>query len=79
MIDANSKIILGNAPSSNGDHHGCPYKHYDTQHLGQLLTKLHIGNNIKERQQILDLQKKTFFLLALKELYILNQLQPPKN
>eukprot|EP00978_Attheya_sp_CCMP212_P015510 scaffold39980_cov50-Attheya_sp.AAC.1 len=36
------KIILGNPPQS-GDHHGCPYRHYDDTHLSSLLTKMNIG------------------------------------
>uniref|UniRef100_A0A7S2UM83 DNA primase large subunit n=2 Tax=Attheya septentrionalis TaxID=420275 RepID=A0A7S2UM83_9STRA len=37
-----TKIILGNPPQS-GDHHGCPYRHYDDTHLSSLLTKMNIG------------------------------------
>ena len=35
------KIIMGNPPGS-GDAHGCPYRHYDTNHLAATLGKLRI-------------------------------------
>jgi len=38
-----TKIVLGNPPQGSGDHHGCPFKHYDDEHLSALLNKLHIG------------------------------------
>lgn len=36
------KIIMGQPPAS-GEHHGCPYRHYDAENLSSLLTKLEIG------------------------------------
>lgn len=33
------KIIMGNPPGP-GDHHGCPYRHYDEEHLSNLLTQV---------------------------------------
>ncbi|CAN0256625.1 unnamed protein product, partial [Ectocarpus sp. 12 AP-2014] len=30
------KIIMGNPPAA-GDHHGCPYRHFDEDHLSSLL------------------------------------------
>jgi DNA primase large subunit len=57
-----SRIVLGNAPSA-GEHHGCPYKHYDGQHLGQLLQKLSIGTS-KDRLEILSLTKSQQYQLA---------------
>lgn len=58
-----TKIILGNAPASTGDHHGCPYKHYDDQHLSSLLQQLNIGT-AEERMEILRLKKDGQFQLA---------------
>lgn len=58
-----SKIILGNAPASVGDHHGCPYKHYDADHLSQLLQRLKIGN-ATDRAAIVSLKKSNQFQLA---------------
>ena len=57
-----SRILNGNAPSG-GEHHGCPYKHYDTQHLGQLLQKLNVGTQ-SDRSEILNLQKTHQYQLA---------------
>jgi DNA primase large subunit len=57
-----SKIILGAAPSA-GDHHGCPYKHYDNDHLAQLLQKLQIGN-AQDRISIMNLKRSNQFQLA---------------
>jgi DNA primase large subunit len=57
-----SKIIMGTAPSA-GDHHGCPYKHYDNDHLSQLLQKLHIGTP-QDRATIMSLKKSNNFQLA---------------
>ena len=58
-----SRILNGNAPSSSGEHHGCPYKHYDTQHLGQLLQKLNVGTQ-SDRSEILNLTKTHNYQLA---------------
>jgi DNA primase large subunit len=57
-----TKIILGSAPST-GDHHGCPYKHYDNDHLAQLLQKLQIGN-AQDRTAIMNLKRSNQFQLA---------------
>ena len=51
-----SRIVMGNAPSSSGEHHGCPYKHYDTQNLSTLLQKLSIGSPA-DRSEIVNLAK----------------------
>jgi DNA primase large subunit len=59
-----TKIILGNAPSSTGDHHGCPYKHYDDQHLASLLQQLKIGHTPEDRMEILRLKKDGQIQLA---------------
>jgi len=58
-----SKIIAGIVSPSAGDHHGCPYKHYDTEHLSLLLQKLQIGTP-KDRNAILSLQKSKHYNLA---------------
>jgi DNA primase large subunit len=57
-----SKIIMGNAPAA-GDHHGCPYKHYDAEHLSQLLQQLKIGDSA-DRASIMSLKKSNQFQLA---------------
>lgn len=57
-----SKVILGTAPNS-GEHHGCPYRHYDDEHLAALLSKLQIGN-ANERNEIMNLKKQKHYNLA---------------
>jgi len=57
-----SKIILGNAPAA-GDHHGCPYKHYDNDHLESLLRQLKIGSS-QDRASIMALKKSNQYQLA---------------
>lgn len=58
-----TKIIFGQAPSSVGDHHGCPYKHYDTDHLSNLLQRLKVGN-ASDRAAIIGLKKSNQYQLA---------------
>lgn len=57
-----SKIILGNAPTA-GDHHGCPYKHYDSDHLSSLLRGMKVGTE-QDRASIINLKKSGQFQLA---------------
>mmetsp|Transcript_14158 Transcript_14158/g.21751 ORF Transcript_14158/g.21751 Transcript_14158/m.21751 type:complete len:499 (-) Transcript_14158:21-1517(-) len=42
-----TKIIMGNPPQS-GDHHGCPFRHYDDDHLSALLSSLNLKGPDKE-------------------------------
>lgn len=56
------KIILGQSPQS-GEHHGCPYRHYDEQHLASLLQKLNIGSPA-DRGEILRLKRSNNMQLA---------------
>ena len=57
-----TKIILGTPPNS-GDHHGCPYRHFDDNHLSSILGKMQIGN-ASERNEIMTLKKQKHFNLA---------------
>jgi len=57
-----TKIIMGQGPQS-GDHHGCPYRHYDETHLGSLLSKMNIGTNA-DQKAILALKKSKNYQLA---------------
>jgi DNA primase large subunit len=57
-----SKIILGTPPNS-GEHHGCPYRHFDDGHLASILGKMQIGN-AAERNEIMSLKKKKHYNLA---------------
>jgi DNA primase large subunit len=57
-----NKIIMGQAPSS-GEHHGCPYKHYDNDHLASLLNKLQIGTS-GDRDAIMSHKMKGNFTIA---------------
>eukprot|EP00752_Nemacystus_decipiens_P014280 g12700.t1 len=41
------KIIMGNPPAA-GDHHGCPYRHYDEDHLSSLLSQVRVGGSDKD-------------------------------
>lgn len=53
------KIIMGlPAPSGPQQHHGCPYRHYDSTHLYQLLSSLKIGNSPLERKEIVEIAKE---------------------
>jgi DNA primase large subunit len=56
-----NKIIMGNPPGV-GDHHGCPFKHYDDEHLSALLSQLRIGS--MEKQQILSKAKASHYGVA---------------
>jgi len=38
------KLVMDMAPGP-GEYHGCPYKHYDADHLGALLGKMNLGNS----------------------------------
>ena len=57
-----TKIVLGNPPNA-GDHHGCPYRHYDEEHLGALLAKMKIGSPA-DRNEILNQKRSKNFQLA---------------
>lgn len=57
-----NKIIMG-APPNTGEHHGCPYRHYDDDHLSSLLNKMQIGK-ASDRSEIMALKKKKHFTLA---------------
>ena len=56
-----TRIIMGNPPQA-GDHHGCPYRHYDDAHLSALLSKLHISSN--DVDSILHLKHSKNYNLA---------------
>ena len=58
-----AKIIMKNSAPSTGDHHGCPYKHYDTDHLSSVLNKMQIGTSA-DRDTIMKLKQKGHFNLA---------------
>ena len=59
-----TKVILGNAPTGgNGEHHGCPYKHYDVDHLDMILKEVHI-HNAADRNEILKLKQSHQYQLA---------------
>ena len=51
------KIIMNNAPQTSGDHHGCPFRHYDEEHLSVLLNKLKIWS-VSEREDIKRLNRE---------------------
>ena len=54
-----TKIIFEQPPQA-GQIHGCPYRHYDADHLSALLHKLHIP----QANEILDLKKQKQHQLA---------------
>jgi len=56
------KIVMGNPPQGTGDHHGCPFKHYDDEHLSALLNKLHIGQG--DLETILNHKRMKNYSLA---------------
>jgi DNA primase large subunit len=47
-----AKIIQGNPPPNAGDHHGCPFHHYDANHLSTLLRQLQIGTEADRRELV---------------------------
>lgn len=57
-----AKIILGTPPNT-GDHHGCPYRHYDDEHLASVLSKMQIGS-AGDRNEIMNLKRKRHYNLA---------------
>ncbi|CAB9523160.1 primase large subunit [Seminavis robusta] len=62
-----SGIINSQPPSHPGDHHGCPYKEYDSDKLSKLLQSLKIGSTPGDRQAIVNLQKSKHYNLACLE------------
>ena len=69
-----TKIIMGNAAPAAGEHHGCPYRHYDADHLTRTLQKLNIGTP-QDRSAILRLKKEGNFQLACQKQF---DVQHPK-
>jgi len=57
-----AKILHGNAPSA-GDHHGCPFRHYDADHLSNVLQRLQIGTSA-DRATIVSLKQSHQYQLA---------------
>lgn len=57
-----AKIILG-TPPNNGEHHGCPYRHYDDDHLASVLSKMQIGS-VGDRNEIMTLKRNKHYNLA---------------
>lgn len=57
------KVIMGQAPQGSDDHHGCPFRHYDDQHLSSLLQKMAVGTPA-DRGEMLRLKKSNNFQLA---------------
>lgn len=57
-----AKIILGTPPNT-GDHHGCPYRHYDDEHLASVLSKMQIGS-AGDRNEIMTLKRNKHYNLA---------------
>lgn len=59
-------IMNSQAPAASGDHHGCPYKNYDSDKLSKLLQSLNIGTP-GDRSAIVELQKSKHYNLACLE------------
>ena len=59
-------IINGNAPGNRGDFHGCPYKHYDADHLSSLLGDL----SLQDRKEVLALKKAGHYGLACHKQFV---------
>ena len=60
-----TKIILGNPPNA-GDNHGCPYRHYDDEHLSALMTKMRIGGPADRAEILAHKRQKNYQLACLK-------------
>jgi len=53
------KIIMGNPPQG-GDHHGCPFRHYDEDHLSNVLGTM----SLTDKNAIIQLKKNRNYQLA---------------
>ena len=58
-----SKIISFPPPAGQGEHHGCPYKTYDSRHLSSLMQRLQIGSP-EDRRVIMQLKEDHQYQLA---------------
>lgn len=56
------KIILGTPPAS-GDAHGCPFKHWDENHVRAKLSKMKVGT--REIKDIVNLVKSGDYQVAM--------------
>ncbi len=59
--------VINHGPSGAGEHHGCPFRHFDESHLrGKLLQKRVVGEGIEE---IMRLVKGMHFQIACQKYY----------
>eukprot|EP00842_Homolaphlyctis_polyrhiza_P006472 jgi/Hompol1/6826/HPOL_000294-RA len=60
------KIITSNAPST-GDSHGCPFKHFSHENLGEMMTNMRVGD--QSVHEILKITREGHYQLACTRLY----------
>jgi len=66
-----TKIIMGQGPQS-GDHHGCPYRHYDDNHLSSLLAKMKIGTGADQNAIVALKRSKNYQLACAKHFEVMH-------
>lgn len=54
------KIITGSAPEA-GQHHGCPFKHFDERHLAKFMVGLNPKITSSDVDEIIDLCKQQHY------------------
>jgi DNA primase large subunit len=64
-----SRIINGTAPGQ-GEHHGCPFKHFDQAHLREKLASVGISSSSPHSKEILDLVANSHFQVACQRYYM---------
>jgi len=61
-----TRIILG-APPGSGEYHGCPFRHWQPNHLSAALSKMQIGGS--DSAQIMDLVGTKQYQIACRRLF----------
>ncbi|KAL5457207.1 hypothetical protein EMCRGX_G034452 [Ephydatia muelleri] len=67
------KILTSNSPGP-GDHHGCPFRHWDEEHVRQMLTSHGLPH--KAIQQVMDSSSKSHYQLACQKYFNIKHNRP---
>ncbi len=62
------KIILGQPPQA-GEHHGCPFRHYDVENLSSLLSSK-MAISPKHKEEILELKRGKQYQIACQKYFL---------